>query len=847
MSRELHARREALELLWRQGLTGRALLNQHTQLVDGYLIHRFQESRKTQAGIALIALGGYGRGELFPFSDIDIMFLYDPSAEGDLETITEAVLYPLWDAGLEVGHSVRTVAACLTDAENDFFFQVAMLDARFLTGDDRLFSELKENFRKIAIEGHRRNFLANMLRNRHERLKHYGEHSYLLEPNIKECRGGLRDIHSMLWTAWVIFGMKQLLDIEEAGLFSVIERQRFETSWDNLIRIRNRLHYISGRKNDQLHFEHQEEMSKALDIQDKDGILGVERFMREVHTNLNTIATAVDIFFEHADETIGLTEPSTANRVLKPGISIRHGRIHLADRELLAEQPDYIMQLFSLSAKTALPLHYWTRKLVSANRHLIDDKLRSSRSMARYFLDIMLEGVAPEQALSALLDTGILTAYLPEFAHLESLVQHDIYHIFTVDRHLLKTVGELFQLRTEQERLFKKIRTPHVLFLAALLHDIGKASGHDHAERGAELAYAISYRLGFSETDRDSLGFLIRKHLVLLTTAQRRDLEDEILILRCAGQMKDLNHLTMLYLLSIADARATGPTAWNEWKAALLLEFYLKVANLLGREDEIEPDHGHAVEWMRGQVEKLLGTEAAEIRRLLPDAYLIGFSAETIARHFAWRAKLAPQNALIFPEESQGYWTITVLAQDSTGLLAKICGVLALHNMHVVNAQIHTWLDGTALDVFIVQPHRVQYEVNDWETLEKDLNLALQNRLGLSHRLAEKYRSNCRPHKPVGNYAEPLVVIDNKISEAFTVIEVFSEEKPGLLYALAKTLADFGLNISQAKISTARDQAVDVFYTQDNNAAKISNPGFQEEIRQALLFAIGATNNGIKC
>jgi len=843
---ELHAKREALELLWRQGLTGRALLCQHTQLIDSFIRHRFENTGPAAPGMALVALGGYGRAELFPFSDIDILFLYDPAAEARLPPVTEAILYPLWDAGLEVGHSARTIAACLGDATDDFFLQVALLDARFLAGDDRLFSELKESFRRSLIEGRRRGFLENMVQHRLARLHRHGEHGYLLEPNIKECRGGLRDIQSMLWAASVLFGMKQVIDIEEAGLLSVLERQRFETAWDNLIRIRNRLHYISGRKNDQLYFEHQEAIAGALGFTDQDGLLGVELFMRDLHASHKTIATAVDIFFEHADETVGLTDPASRNRVLKPGISSRHGRIHLDDPNLLAEHPEWIMQLFALSARCAIPLHYWTRKLISANRHLIDDKSRSSRNMSRYFLEIMTEGADPELALTGLLDTGILTAYVPELAHLESLVQHDVYHIFTVDRHLLKTVSELHKLRTEQEHLFKKVKSPVILLLAGLIHDIGKGSGRDHAERGAESGVVVGRRLGLSEADLESLDFLVRNHLFLLTTAQRRNLEDEALIMKSASRMKDLDHLTMLYLLSMADARATGPTAWNEWKAALLLELYLKVANILGRKEEKEPDRSQAVAWMREQTGKLLAEADPDACAILPDDYLVSFSPETIAQHFAWRGELAPSSAQVFAEEAKGYWTVTVLAPDSTGLLARICGVLALHNMNVVKAQIHTWLDGTAVDVFVVQPGGFRYEATDWQALKQDLNLALQNRLGLSHRLAEKYNPCCRALKKTVR-AEPRVMIDNTISGTFTVIEVFSEDKPGLLYAITKTLADFGVSISQARIGSSRDQAVDVFYTRDRDRAKIESPRFQEEIRNALLFAIGETNNRIMC
>jgi [protein-PII] uridylyltransferase len=849
VSIELRVKRDALEHLWRQGLSGQELLHRHSQLIDDYLTETFSSCAEARKGMSLTALGGYGRKELFPFSDIDLLLLYDPEVEKNLPAVTETLFYPLWDAGFEVGHGVRTPEACLADAKNDFFFQVAMLDARPLAGSRELFDELQRNFRRDIIEGHRRNFLQKMIEHREERHRRFGLHGYQLEPHIKESRGGFRDIQSMLWVAQAVFGLYNLRDLEEAGLLTGQERTAFEQAVDHLIKIRNRLHYLSGRKNDQLYFEHQEEMARALKYWDKGGVLGVELFMRDLYHHFQTIANTVDLFFEHVDETLGLTVPVAAEQELEDGISVRHGRVQLIDPELLLKKPHLLMRIFFHAAHLNLGIHHRTRKLITMNLHLVDDRLRHSRRMAKSFLEILQHGENLLAVLTEMLDTGLLIAYLPEFAGVKSLAQHDVYHIYTVDRHLLQTVAELKNLGSNSGTPFAAISRPHILILAALLHDIGKGHHQDHSQRGAELAAEIVKRLGLPKAEADCLLFLIEKHLFLTLTALRRDLEDHAFILQCAREIKTPERLAMLYQLSLADAKATGPTAWNDWKAALLLELSLKIAHLLERKDLQMPDTGEGAVWMLEQLKKLLPDAAAANLEVLPEDYILSFQPKEIAHHLTLRRKLGKGRlAIVEPCDLEHYWSVLVMAQDCTGLLAKICGTLALHGYNVVSAQIFTWDDGTAVDVLNIQSSIPQeYSEQDWQSLEGDLNLALKNRLGLSHRLVDKFRSNFPGSSQKKMRSAPRVVIDNQASRLYTIIEVYANDRPGLLYDITRTLADFEINIHRAKISSDRDQIVDVFYTLDNFSTKINNPSFQEEISRALLYIAGNdSSSGIK-
>ena len=837
---ELRAKRDAMEYLWRQGLSGQALLRQHAQLIDDYLTRCFNDCPEAREGMSLVALGGYGRRELFPYSDIDLLLLYEPTAEGRLVAVTEALFYPLWDAGLEVGHGVRTVEACLDHARQDFFFQVALLDSRLLAGAPALFNALRDAFRQEIIQGHRREFLQNMMQHREERHQRYGMHSYQLEPNLKESRGGFRDFQAMMWVAQALFGLHSLDDLMENTILSLQEKTACEEAWHHLIKLRNRLHYLSERKNDRLFFEHQEEMAQALRYHSSDGVLAVERFMGDLYRHLQTIATTTDLFFEHVDEVLGGPLAKPREQTLEPGIVVRQGRIHITDAELVSRRPTLLMRLFVHAGRTGLPLHHRTRKLVTDSLHLVDDRLRHSRRMAKAFLDILENGRDVQEVLSVMLDTGLLTAYIPEFALVRTLAQHDIYHIYTVDRHLLQTVAELRQLNAA-ETPSGGVESPHLLLLAALLHDIGKGHHEDHSQRGGQLVADIAKRLGLPRAEAECLRFLVEHHLFLTLTALRRDLEDDAFIHQCASQIGTPDRLAMLYLLSVADAKATGPTAWNDWKASLLMELTLKIALLLERTDLRLPDRTQGAEWILERLHDLLPPETKLDSAILPEEYLLSFQPTEIARHITLHGELQRTDQAIAEATDQEIaWSVLIIAPDSIGLLAKICGTLALHGLTVVSAQIFTWKDGTAVDVLNVRPGTGQkFGDQDWQALNRDLNLAIRNQLGLTHRLVNKFRSLLPSANAKTPQTPPQVVMDNDASSLYTIIEVHATARPGLLYDVTRTLAEFGIDIHRAKIASDGERAVDVFYTLDSTTNKITTPSFQEEISTALLYIAG--------
>jgi [protein-PII] uridylyltransferase len=477
MASTLRSQQEALVEAWRQGLKGQDILHRSAALVDAFIAGRFDSApavRKARGAIAVIALGGYGRREFYPYSDIDLLLLHDWWSKKSMQAVAEALLYPLWDEGFEVGHSVRGVKDAVEFARVDFHFQVALLDARLIAGSSALFDELQARYVKKIFNGRRHEFVQTMEAFKLERWQKYGSHTYLLEPHIKEGKGGLRDIQAMSWVAKGVFGLPDLDAMESSGMLEAVNRKAFEDAWSMLVKIRNRLHLLCRRKNDHLIFEFQQETAAAFDYQDKGGMLGVEHFMRDVYSHLQTVSVVTDLFFEHVHEVLGLTSGSAVEQQLERGIVLRGGTVRLTSPAELTERPLLLMRLFLQAGRAGLPLHHRTRQIVANHVSLVDDRFRSSKRAAKVFLEVLTEVEPVFPVLEAMMATGLLTRYIPEFAGVESLAQHDLYHLYTVDRHQLQTVAELSVLRKSNPELFAEIGETEVLYLAALLHDIGK-------------------------------------------------------------------------------------------------------------------------------------------------------------------------------------------------------------------------------------------------------------------------------------------------------------------------------------------------------------------------------------
>ena len=849
MTGTLRTRQQELAEQWRQGLDGWELLHRHAELADAFIVEQFdraQAAGEIPGQVAMVALGGYGRGELYPYSDIDLLLLHDQRAGEALQTAARALLYPLWDAGYEVGHSVRTVKEAVRFAREDFPFQVALLDARLVAGAAPLLEELRERYTTTILQGRRQQFVRAMEGWRAERRRRYGSHSFLLEPHIKEGTGGLRDIQAMHWVARGVFSLPDLEAVQGSGMLADTDRQAFERARSMLTRIRYGLHQLCRRKSDHLVLDYQEDLAAALGYEDSDGQRGVERFMREVYTHLQTVAVVTDLVFEPVLEILGMTGAASGERRLERAIAVRGGTVRLTAPEELGQRPYLLMRLFLQAGRTGLPLHHRTRQAVTAHLHLVDDGFRESRRVARIFCELLTASNEVFPVLEAMLATGLLTRYLPEFAAVESLAQHDLYHLYTVDRHQLQTVAELSGLRRDMAELCAEAGDLEVLFLAALPHDIGKGRQTDHSLLGAELVGAIGRRLQLSPTDCDLLAFLVRYHLYLPENGLRRDCTDREFIRQAAEVVGDVRRLTLLYLLTIADSRATGPSAWSNWKAGLVAELYLGVKTYLAAGGAAGDDHGESagVRWLREQVmARLAGRTAAIDLATLPADYLLGFSPEEVVRHLGIHQEQAGrlrQQVLLFAEPGEHGWHLLIMGDDRPGLLAKFCGVLALHGLTVRSARIFTWPDGTVVDSLEVVPAALRdFDEMDWGRVERDLNLAINYRLDVGYRLQEKRQPRpWGPARPV-QQAQLRVVLDNQTSGRFTIVEVHAGDSPEILYQLAQTLADFDLTIHQARIATEVEQLIDVFYVRTATGGQLTDPEAMAALQAALLRLIG--------
>ncbi|CAG35658.1 [protein-PII] uridylyltransferase [Desulfotalea psychrophila] len=854
MELQFQAGRQELEKLWDQGVSGNELLRKQSLLVDDFVRSSFAGSG-ADVGFAVVALGGYGRVELYPYSDIDIMILYSPELQEQAAGVADSVLYPLWDTGLDIGHGVRTIAESIAHAEGDYLFQVSLLDARLICGDAALFADLQLAYREQFIDGCRRNFVIEMKARRSARCDRFGTHSYLLEPQVKEGRGGMRDLQAMFWTARVVFGLTGLDDIAEAGLLTIDEKRLFLQSWDLLVRLRIRLHYMSGRKNDQLYFEQQLDMAEAFGYVEGGGMLPVEAFMRDLYSHLQNIALVTDLFFDHIDETLGLDTNMSdfQDRLIEKGIEVRQGRIHLvADGRQLKGKPHILIRVFLVMARMGLPLHYRTRKLIAANMDLITDKVRRSPRMVKPFLALFDEAKDIFSVLNVMLETGMLPTFLPEFTQVVSLAQHDLYHIYTVDRHSLQTVSELRDVFLEFPQVAALVEEKSLLYLAALLHDIGKGSGRDHSEEGALLVGAVAERFALAGDSADDLSFLVRYHLFIPENALRRDLNDAAFIQRCAETVGTLPRLAMLYLLSVSDSRATGPSAWSDWKASLMHEMYLKVLSAIENQatvscgDDLQEQVDQGVEWLRSQVQEKIDTQGLFFDlAVLPADYLLAFSSEDVLAHVQLclqHQRLLRQKSLVKVFEGEDDWKILLMSHDRPGLLAKLCGVLALHNLAVAMAQIFTWEDGVIVDVVTVRPQDgAGFSDKDWDSFRADIDLALSHRLDLGHKLYQKWQTTYGRKAELVGAIDPRVVVDNESSDTYSVLEVYAVDRPHLLYHLAQTLADFGVNIYKAYIATEVEQLIDVFYVLDSRGEKLLGDSLREDIVQALCKTLSKT------
>jgi [protein-PII] uridylyltransferase len=836
-------------------------LKQHARLLDDYFRQAFEASMvgpRMDIGknpYAIIALGGYGREEQCIHSDVDMLFLFKKKVPKEAEDLIQEFIYPLWDVGLDVGYATRSLKECLVLAGKDYEVLTPMLDARFVCGWSLIYGDLLERLRQEIIVKKSRKIINWLVENNELRHAHFGDSAYLLEPNLKEGQGGLRDYHTMLWIARIAFNAKQSRDLEYLGLLSHEEFQMLNRSVAFIWSVRNRLHHVCNRKCDQLHFENQVKLAQSLKYRKINGQAPVERFMGELHGQMEALKQQHLMFlYELGYEKNRKRKRKSQKQSAVDGLEvIKWGMLNFSGPEAIVKNPTLLMKIFEESVRLKIPLSAEARRLVKEFSHLADKAFRSTEPVVRSFERILVAPTPKFNVLNEMLNTGFLAKFLPEFQSVHNRIQYDEYHLYPVDRHLLRTVQTIKKFGTAKEssleplceQIYRKLRRKKLLLWAALLHDIGKGeSEDDHSAKGAEIVKAVLTRKGLAPADIETVAFLVREHLLLIKTATRRDIQDEETAITCARKIKDVERLKMLYLLTVADSIATGPMAWNDWTATLLRDFFLKTLNVLEKGElataraveVVGQKKKEAVRSVRGTVAK---KEIEDLLGVMSPRYLLYVPAREIKKHIELYKDLSADNSRFIWEiehdaDAQTR-SVTICAQDRPGLISKIAGVFTLNNIDILDVQVFTWRNNIALDIFkVTPPPDPILEDEKWNQTAGNLEAALSDKLDLSAALDKKvhpYRNgktglDKKPHQ---------VTVDNASSSFFTIIEVFTYDFPGLLFSITDALYRCDLNIWVAKIATKADQVVDVFYVRDTNGQKVDQPDQVENIKTAIM------------
>ncbi len=861
------------------GASGLASVQAHSHLMDGILQALFRlVSGDTEAeGLApspvvLVALGGYGRGELHPSSDIDLMVVHDGEPTPYVQRLTQEILYTLWDLGLQVGHSLRSLADCVAIARTDFPSRTSMQEARYLAGSRRLFN----HFRRVLAENvYRRDFaqfLETTLAERDQRYHKYGASPYIREPNIKESAGGLRDIHTAMWLGATKFGARTLRELREEGVISEREQRQADDALTFLWRVRNELHFLAGHKNDVLSRDLQPQIAKRFGYEDTPTMLGVERFMRDYYLHARAIHRVSRRLIARCQE--ALSRRATAARrhrqeAMADGLVFFEGRLHLAELKfegggageaasarrgearisrVIAEDPVRLMKVFWHLHRLGCELSSDLERAVEDSLDLVDDAFRRSPAVRDLFLDICRNWGRVAPTLREMHELGLLGRYLPEFGALTCLVQYDAYHKFSADQHSLLAVENLEALAPGQSaesegaaQVFSKIERADLLMLGMLLHDIGKAQGHGHAAKGIPLIRQLIRRLALPADDAAALEFLVAHHLTMSHIAQRRDIHDPKTVDDLAATARDPQWLSMLYLLTYADMKAVGPGVMNPWQAAILWELYsLTLARLTGGAPD-RPNRALLTDRVCAAIKGEASRQAVMAHlAMMPDRYLAGTGVQRIAEHLRLMQPLdsSPVVTEVFHHPDLGTSDLVVIARDLPGLFAVLAGTLAANGININSAQIHTRADGVAIDTFQVSDPLGEAVTSaaHWNRTLEDLRVALSGERRVEDLLQQRQPKAFREARPVE--VPPKITIDNQLSDSHTVIEVKSQDRLGLLYLITRTLSAAGLDISSARIATEIDQAYDVFYVTDREGRKITDESVMLRIREALEDAL---------
>ena len=834
-------------------------------LYDFTTTHVYRAQNPSDAErMAIAATGGYGRELLAPYSDVDLLFLlpYKQTAWG--ESVIEFMLYMLWDAGFRVGHATRSIEQCVKLSLSDMTIRTSLLDARFILGDRTLFEEFEETFAKEITSRQGRAFIEAKLNEREERLTRAGVSRYRVEPNIKDGKGGLRDLHTLHWVMKYLHGKEPGQGAVANGIFTADEFHAYRRCGDFLWTIRCHLHFLTNRAEERLTFDLQREMAGRLGYSAHAGLRGVERFMKhyflvakEVGDLTRIVCAALELRQLKATPSLtdyipSLTWRSRAKLRKNTDFKIENGRITIARPDTFERNPANLIRLFQLAEEHKVPFHPDALRHVRRSQRLIDDKLREDETANAIFLKLLTASTSAEVVLRKMNEAGVLGRFIPDFGKVVAMMQFNMYHHFTVDEHLIQTVGliaKMEQGRLEEDHplsteIFPQIRNSRVLYVAALLHDIAKGRDEDHSIAGARVARELCPRFGLSPSETETVAWLVENHLVMSTEAQSRDLSDPKTIQDFAQKVGTLERLQLLLILTVADIRAVGPGVWTGWKGQLLRQLYYATAPLLeGGADAVDARdrQANAIAALRSKLTEWPDDEIdAWIARQYDDYWYRGdLESRLTEAELARRADTEGLDVATdhFTDLFTAITSLHVYTQSHPALLAAMAGGCAAAGANIVNARIYTTRDGMALNTFSIERDLESDEDEDRRVGR--IVASIEKMLRGETTLRKLVKGKRQPTPRAAAFTvTPYAAIDNTLSDAYSVVEVGGRDRLGLLHDLTKSLSDQKLDINSAHITTFGERAVDVFYVTDLIGKKISSKTRQESVRKALLAVL---------
>jgi len=806
--------------------------------------------------VALAGLGGTGRGEMAPFSDVDLMFLVSDPTDSATAKLVEATLYLLWDLSWKVGHAVRDGDELMALARSDISIRTAFLEARWIWGDERLFDACSARFRKEVVAGSGAEFVAAKLAERDARHKRVGDSRYVVEPNVKDGKGGLRDLHTLYWIGQYLHGITRPEQLVDGGLFTLKEYRRFERAERFFWAVRCHLHLAAGRAEERLSFDHQPSIARALRYADRPGKSAVERFMQFYFLQAKAVGDLTGLFLAQLDEQMGrkgrrFALPTFMRRPSKlHGFTLDRGRLSVPDENFLTKEPVRLVEMFAIAAREGLEIHPKAMRAAARDVRLVD-QVRDDAQANAFFLEVLTNRERPDLVLRWMNEAGVFGRFVPDFGRVVAQMQFDMYHHYTVDEHSIRAIGllaaiergELAKEHPLSTALFRQIGSRRVLYVAVLLHDIAKGRGGDHSLLGQQVALELCPRFGLDAAETETVAWLVRYHLLMSATAFKRDLADPKTIEDFAASVQSPERLRLLLMLTVVDIRAVGPGTWNDWKRQLLRSLFDAAEERLrlghkqrGRTEEVKERQAElaaALGWPAGAAK-------AHARRL-PDSYWL---AEPPAWQVANARQVAEAESRIgdakpsvaaADEEEAGATRVSVFAPDRPGLFYRICAGLAAAGASIVDARIHTTKDGMALDNLLVQDSQRRPYAD--RRLRARLGKAGEGALN-AEALPVAPSPQPLPRRRAAFKVAPSVVIAEQASTRTTVVEVNARDREGLLARLALAIHGQDLQVRSAHIATYGERAVDVFYLTRSDGAKL-RPNDAGALRDALLSAAG--------